>query len=1599
MSRTFPPAFSPRELQRRHKKARRRLLLEALESRWLLTTIDLELTALLSPSASDNAAAVPTPIETVGAGTDYYVEVWARQTLGTQGINGGYVDIRFDPDAQATFVELNNGGIFDQLTSGSFTAPDLIDDLGGGTFDLGVGVADWARLGYVRMTADGTAPITYTLENGGLEFALVATSPNVPWSEVDLDSLTLNNVTTLDIAATDAVKNEGDVGNTAFTFTVTRSGGTTGAGTVDWSVAGLAPDAADVDDFGGAFPGNTLSFAAGETSKTITVNVSGDTTVEQDENFRVTLSNPTGGWQIATASADGVIQNDDTEVSVTVSPASVVENSFDNLEFTFARTGGTSNALTVDYDAVLSTASPGVDFSLVPNGTVTFNAGEATAVVTANPAGDTTIEPDEIVRLRVLDGAGYEVGSPSIASGTIIDDDGHRVSVAVDPASVAEDGATNLTYTFTRAGTTTVPLTVNFTTGGTASDDDDYAVSGTDVTYAPATDSGSVIIPVGSATATVTVDPTPNDVVEDDETVVLTVAPAAGYLVGTPDSATGTIENDDATLQVTDIEDKAEGDAGPNSFVATITRVGDTSGSVSVDYTVVPALPDPIDANDVGGSFPATATVTFAAGEATKIVTLNLDTGDLVVEPDEHFTLLLSNPTGGARTLPAADVGTLINDDTDLAIGPAQISLAEGNAGPTDFTFIVTRTGDTSGAASAEWAVTGVAPDAANGTDFVGNALPSGTVSFAAGEPSQSITVQVQGDLGVETDEDFRVTLSNPTDAQIAIATADGVIVNDDTSVAIFAADADKPEGDVGTTPFTFTVTRIGVTTGSTTVDWAVTGLVPDAADGADFAGGALPGGTATFAAGETSKTITVDVQGDTDPEADEGFRVTLSNATAGVQISSTTADGTIQNDDTTVFVAVNPASVLENSTDNLVYTFTRNGSFTDSLSVSFTTAGTSSDDDDYTVGGTGVSYTPASDSGTVTIPAGSASATVTVDPTADALPETDETVEITVIAASGYAVGSPNTATGTILDVDITAPQITMLAPADDTTAVAITTDLVMTFDEAVVKGSGNIIIKRSSDDSIVETIDVTDTKVSVSGAVVTVDPADLSPSTTYYVEVSAGAMQDAAGNNFGGISGNTTWNFTTVAVGGPIIIVGSHDLLPDTANQVVSIFVTGAASVTGINVRAQIGDGTGPLVEPVFDGIDFTGGIWDAHASTTTGGPVNGAEQFVQASEVFNNSGDDVVADGLVMQFLVDTTGISEGEFELRLEGTQIGANTEFILSGGAPLPIAITNGTLNIVPTTVLSRQFFYNNSFFDGNNPAPNANDDDAIASDKTALLPGGTANFTNYTSYSKGVNGIMFDIVGLASPGSVSDANFEFKVGNTQTPSSWSAGPSPLSVTVREDVPAQGVDRVVLIWADGAIQKQWLQVTIKNDPAIGLSIPDVSYFGNAVGESGNSTTNTFVDGSDFAGARDNPHNFLNRAQIDDSYDYNRDSFVDGSDLAIARDNNTNFLTALKLLDFSSGAQVNSALRAPSRDGDTRVPASGSSVSYRASARSGEPALSDTERASGAYRSYDWTTKRNAIKLLRLEMILNEIAADVACGEFADELGAQTCTGSR
>jgi len=230
-----------------------------------------------------------------------------------------------------------------------------------------------------------------------------------------------------------------------------------------------------------------------------------------------------------------------------------------------------------------------------------------------------------------------------------------------------------------------------------------------------------------------------------------------------------------------------------------------------------------------------------------------------------------------------------------------------------------------------------------------------------------------------------------------------------------------------------------------------------------------------------------------------------------------------------------------------------------------------------------------------------------------------------------------------------------------------------------------------------------------------------------------------------------------------------------------------------------------------------------------------------------------------------------------------------------GGDPTP-----GAVQWTPT-VVGRHVFYNNSAFDGNSAVASPEDDAAIAPHKRPLLPGETATFANYTSYALGINGIMVDLANL--PGQITIDDLAFFVGNDADPASWASAPQPSFFVVRSGAGVAGSSRVTVTWDDSAIRNQWLQVRVLATENTGLRADDVFYFGNAVGEAGNSVTNTQVTPTDVLLARNNPRNFLNPATINFPYDYNRDQRVTTTDVLMARNNQTNFLTALTLLDLS------------------------------------------------------------------------------------------------
>jgi ELWxxDGT repeat protein len=203
------------------------------------------------------------------------------------------------------------------------------------------------------------------------------------------------------------------------------------------------------------------------------------------------------------------------------------------------------------------------------------------------------------------------------------------------------------------------------------------------------------------------------------------------------------------------------------------------------------------------------------------------------------------------------------------------------------------------------------------------------------------------------------------------------------------------------------------------------------------------------------------------------------------------------------------------------------------------------------------------------------------------------------------------------------------------------------------------------------------------------------------------------------------------------------------------------------------------------------------------------------------------------------------------------------------------------------SVVGRHVYYNASSFDHGRRRAEPDDDAAVATDKAALLPGGRATFANYTSYRRGINGIMADIANLPTGVPLTAADFTFKVGNNNTPSGWAPAPLPREVTLRWGAGENGSARVSVTWADGAIFNKRLQVTVLANPRTGLAKPDVFYFGNRVSDTGTAAAaaTATVDALELAATRRSLYS--TGVTVTSRFDFDRDGRVTLTDLVLAR----------------------------------------------------------------------------------------------------------------
>ena len=437
----------------------------------------------------------------------------------------------------------------------------------------------------------------------------------------------------------------------------------------------------------------------------------------------------------------------------------------------------------------------------------------------------------------------------------------------------------------------------------------------------------------------------------------------------------------------------------------TVRRTDGSVGAVSVSYAAVAG------SADAGTDFNlAAGTLDFAEGETVKTLSVPI-VNDEDIEPNEQFTVVLSDPTGGA-SLGADNATATITIVDDEVVFPGEFNLnvatVNVNEDAGTLTLTVNRTGGSDGQVAVDYAT-------ANGTaiaedDYASN---SGTLTYLDGETSKDIVISIANDTDSEVNETFTLTLSNPQgNATIGTGQTTITIIDDDVVLPgvleLSAATANVDE-DAGTV--VLSVVRNGGSDGEVTVQYTTNSIVDGAVAGSDYNAAS---GQLTFADGETAKNIVVTILDDSIVDPDETFEVTILNPQGGATLGEvTTTVVTIDDDEKPgAFAFLDGEATVDEDAGSIFLTVQRSGGSDGTVTVNFATTadGTATENVDFD-----------SVSGTLTFENGVETQQIEIPITDDSLIEANETFNVVLTAPTGgAALGSPSTVQVTILEDDV---------------------------------------------------------------------------------------------------------------------------------------------------------------------------------------------------------------------------------------------------------------------------------------------------------------------------------------------------------------------------------------------------------------------------------------------------------------------------------------------------------------------------------------------------------------------------------------------------
>ena len=523
---------------------------------------------------------------------------------------------------------------------------------------------------------------------------------------------------------------------TVATITVTRSGGLASGVTVDYGTM----DGSATAGLKYLGTSGTLSFGAGELTKSFPVNVLDNNVADGNETVLLALSNPAGGARLG-AISNAVLTIVDNEVGLQFSRAI-----YTNLEGTAApllnvvRTGPALRTVTVAYFTQDGSASSNSHYQ-AKSGMLTFGPGVTSQNISLIVTNDTIVEGDETLMVCLTNpGGGALLGTLTNATLWIVDDDhGGVIGFSATNYMVAE-ASPSAAITIVRSGGLASGVTVDFTTtDGTATQGLDYSNSTRTVSFGANEISKTVLVPIR------------NDTLHElNETVLLALSnPTGGGSLGARTNAILTILDDDIAGLIN--FSAAHYSISETATVATITviRSGGLASGVTVDYGTT-------DGSATAGLkyLSNSGTLSFGAGELTKSFPVTVLDNN-VADGNQTVLLALSNPTGGGKLGAISNaVLTIVDNEVGLQFSKTTYTNLQGTAAAL---LSVVRTGPALRTVTVAYFTQD--GSASSNSDYQ---VKSGILTFGPGVLSQNISLILSNNTQVEGNEMLMVGLANP---------------------------------------------------------------------------------------------------------------------------------------------------------------------------------------------------------------------------------------------------------------------------------------------------------------------------------------------------------------------------------------------------------------------------------------------------------------------------------------------------------------------------------------------------------------------------------------------------------------------------------------------------------------------------------------------------------------------------------------------------------------------------------------------------------------------------------------------------------------------